>query len=141
MHAGVVCLPRVLSGSALPGEEVPQGIVVVLIKGCVYERIKEGVGVSQPQEDTLPDGWDVTRAQWDDELGDEEGDPAKYKHADQNAYHQRCLFLLLLAPCVPVCLEGHGGMAHSKHHLRLMCFVLYLRGSRSENKSVSPLIH
>lgn len=129
------------SGSALTGEEVPQGIVVVLIKGGVYERVEEGVRVAQPQEDALPDGRDVTGAQWDDELGDEERDPAKYKHADQNAYHKCRLFLLLLTPCVAVCLEGHGGVAHGKHHLRLMCFVLYLGGSRSENKSVTPLIH
>lgn len=124
-------LPSVLSGSALPGEEVPQGIVVVLIKGGVYKRVKEGVGVAQPQKDALPDGGDVAGAQWDDELGDEKGDPAKYKHANQNAYHQRRLFLLLLAPCVPVCLEGHGGVAHSKHHLGLLCFLLYLGGSQS----------
>lgn len=140
-HAGVVCLPSAPSGSALPGEEVPQGIVVVLIKGGVYEWVEEGVGVAQPQEDALPDGRDVTGAQRDDELGDEEGNPAKYKHADQNAYHEGRLFLLLLAPCVAVCLEGHSGVAHSKHHLWLMCFILYLVGSRSENNSVTPLIH
>lgn len=87
MDAGVVRLPSAPSGSALPGEEVFQGIVVVLVKGGIYERVKEGVGVSQPQEDALPDGRDVTGAQWDDELGDEEGDPAKYKHADQDADH------------------------------------------------------
>lgn len=114
------------SGSALPGEEVPQGIVVVLIEGGVYERVEEGVGVSQPQEDALPDGRDVAGAQRDDELGDEEGNPAKYKHADQNADHQRRLFLLLLTPCVAVCLEGHGGVAHGKHHLGLLCFLLNL---------------
>lgn len=127
MLAGVACMLSMQSGSALPGKEVPQGIVVVLIKRRVYEWVKEGVGVSQPQEDALPDGWDVTGAQRDDKLGDEEGNPTKYKHANQNAYHQCRLFLLLLAPCVPVCLEGHGGVSHGKHHLGLLCFILYLR--------------
>lgn len=126
MHAGVERLLSVPNSSALPGEEVPQGIVVVFIKSRVYERVEEGVGVAQPQEDALPDGRDVTGAQRHNELGGEEGNPAKYKHTDQNAYHQCCLFLLLLAPCVPICLEGHGGMAYSKHHLGLVCFFLYL---------------
>lgn len=125
VHAGEVCLLSMQRGSALPGEEIPQGIVVVLIKSGVYERVEEGVGVSQPQEDALPDGWDVTGAQWDDELSDEERNPAKYKHANQNAYHKCRLFLLLLAPRVTVCLEGHGGVAHSKHHLGPR-FLLYL---------------
>lgn len=87
MHAGEVCLLSRQRGSALPGEEIPQGIVVVLIKSSVYERVEEGVGVSQPQEDALPDGRDVTGAQWDDELSDEERNPTKYKHANQNADH------------------------------------------------------
>lgn len=120
--------------SALPGEQVPQGVVVVLIKGGVYERVKEGVGVAQPQEDALPDGGDVAGTQRDDELGDEEGDPAEDEHADQNADHERRLFLLLLAPRVAVRLEGHGGVAHGKHHLGLMCFLFYLRGSQWERK-------
>lgn len=60
MHAGVVCQLTFPTVSALSGEEVPQSIVVVLIKGGVYEWIEEGVGVAQPQEDALPDGWDVT---------------------------------------------------------------------------------
>lgn len=113
-------------GSALPGEEVPQGIVVVLIKSCVYEWIKEGVGVTQPQEDALPNWRDVTGAQRYNELGDEKGDPAKYKHTDQNANHECSSFLFLLAPCVPVCLEGHGCVAYSEHHLRLLRFLLNL---------------
>lgn len=112
--------------SALPGEEVFQGVVVVLIEGGVYERVKEGVGVPQPQEDALPDWRDVAGAQRDDELGDEEGDPAEDKHADQNAHHQGRLLLLLLTPRVPVGLEGHGGVAHCEHHLRWMRFVLHL---------------
>lgn len=62
MHAGIVCLLSVPSGSALPGEEVPQGIVVVLIKGSVYKGVKEGVGVAQPQKDALPDGGNVAGA-------------------------------------------------------------------------------
>lgn len=62
MNTCIVCLLSVLSGSALPGEEVPQGIVVVLIKGGVYKRVKEGVGVAQPQKDALPDGGDVAGA-------------------------------------------------------------------------------
>lgn len=83
----VNCLLSRQRGSALPGEEIPQGIVVVLIKSSVYERVEEGVGVSQPQEDALPDGRDVTGAQRDDELSDEERNPTKYKHANQNADH------------------------------------------------------
>ena len=122
------------SGSALSREEIPQGIVVVLIKSGVYERVKEGVGVSQPQEDALPDGRDVTGAQWDDELGDEERYPAKHKHADENAHHQCRFLLLLLAPCVPVCLEGHRCMAHRKHHLGPR-FLLYL------DQSINWLLH
>ncbi len=129
------------SGSALPGKEVPQGVVVVLIKGGVYERVEEGVGVSQPQEDALPDGRDVAGAQRDDELGDEEGNPAKYEHADQNADHQSRLLLLLLAPRVPVRLEGHGGVAHGEHHLGLLCFILHLRESQSADKSVISFIN
>ena len=129
VQASVLCRPRVQSGSALPGEEVPQGIVVVLIEGCVYEWIKEGVGVTQPQEDALPNRRDVTGAQRHNELGDEKGDPAKYEHADQNANHQCGSFLFLFAPCVPVCLEGHGCVAHSKHHLGLLRFLLNLGGS------------
>lgn len=46
VHAGGVGLLSVQSGSALSREEIPQGIVVVLIKSGVYERVKEGVGVS-----------------------------------------------------------------------------------------------
>lgn len=125
MHAGTVGLLSVQSGSTLPGEQIPQGVVVVLIKSGVYERVKEGVGVTQPQEDALPDGWNVTGAQRDDELSDEERNPAKDKHANQNAYHQCRLFLLLLSPCVPVCLEGYGGVPHGKHHLG-PCLLLYL---------------
>lgn len=120
-----MCLLSEQSGSALAGEQVPQGVVVVLVKSSVYERVEEGVGVSQPQEDALPDGRDVAGAQRDDELGDEEGNPAKHEHADQDADHQRRLFLLLLAPCVPVRLEGHGGVPHGKHHLGPR-FLLYL---------------
>lgn len=125
MHAGTVGLPSVQRGLSLPGEQIPQSVVVVLIKSGVYERIKEGVGVTQPQKNALPDGRNVTGAQRDDELGDEERNPAKDKHANQNAHHQCCLFLLLLSPCVPVCLEGYGGVPHSKHHLG-PCLLLYL---------------
>lgn len=136
-----MCLLSVQGGSALPGEEVPQGVVVVLIKGGVYEWVKEGVGVAQPQKDALPDGRDVAGAQRDDQLCDKEGNPAKYEHADQNADHQRRLFLLLLTPCVAVRLEGHGGVAYGKHHLRLLRFLLHLGGSHEENESVTPLIY
>lgn len=111
------CGGESLSGSALPGEQVPQSVVVVLIEGGVDERVEEGVGVPQPQEDALPDGRDVAGAQRNDELGDEEGDPAKHEHADQDAHHQRRLLLLLLAPRVPVRLKGHGGVAYGEHHL------------------------
>lgn len=76
-----------LSGSALPGEQVPQSVVVVLIEGGVDERVEERVGVSQPQEDALPDGRDIAGAQRYDELGDEEGDPAEHKHANKDAHH------------------------------------------------------
>lgn len=141
MHAGVVCPLSVLNVSALSGEEVPQSIVVVLVKGGVYEWVEEGVGVAQPQEDALPDGRDVTGAQRHDELGDEEGNPTEHKHTNQNADHQRSLFLLLLTPRVTVRLEGHGGVAHSEHHLGLLCFRLHLGSSRSENKSVTLLMH
>lgn len=110
----------------MPGEQVPQSVVVVLIEGGVDKWVEEGVGVSQPQEDALPDGRDVAGAQRDDELGDKEGDPAEHKHANQDAHHQRRLLLLLLAPCVTVRLEGHGGMAHGEHHLR-PCFLLHLK--------------
>lgn len=106
-----------MSGSALPGEQVPQSVVVVLIERGVDERVEEGVGVPQPQEDALPDGRDVAGAQRNDELGDEEGDPAKHEHADQDAHHERRLLLLLLAPRVPVRLKGHGGVAYGEHHL------------------------
>lgn len=74
-------------GSALAGEQVPQGIVVVLVKGSVYKRVEEGVGVAEPQEDAFPDGRDVTGAKWHDELRNEEGNPAKHEDADQNAHH------------------------------------------------------
>lgn len=136
-----MCRLSVQSNLALPGKEVPQGVVVVLVKGGVYKWVKEGVGVAEPQKDALPDWWDVTGTQWDDELGDEEGDPAKDEDANQNAYHQRCLFLLLLAPSVPICLEGHSGMAHSEHHLGLPCLLLYLGRSQSGNKSLTQLSH
>lgn len=127
------------AASALSGEEIPQGIVVVLIKGGVYERVEEGVGVTQPQEDALPDGWDVAGAQRDDELGDEEGDPAEDEHPNQNAYHQRCLFLLLLPPRVPVRLEGHCGMTDRKHHLGLLRCLLHLCVIRSIKEDKQPV--
>lgn len=121
-----MCSKRVESLSPLPGEKVPQGVVVVLIKGGVYEWVEEGVGVTQPQEDALPDRWDVTGAQRHDQLGDEERDPTKYKDADQNADHERRLLLFLLTPRVPVRLEGHSRVAYGEHHLRLLRFVFYL---------------
>lgn len=114
------------SASALPGEKVPQSVVVVFIKGCIYERVKKGIRVTQPQKDALPNWRDVTGAQRHYELRDEEGDPAKHEHADQNSNHKGRLLLLLLAPCVPICLEGHGCMAHCEHHLGLVDFILYL---------------
>lgn len=117
-RAGEVSPGPSASVSALAGEEVPQGVVVVLVEGRVYERVEEGVGVAQPQEDALPDGRDVARAQRHDELGDEEGNPAEDEDADQDAHHQRRLLLLLLAPRVAVRLEGDGGVAHGEHHLR-----------------------
>lgn len=103
----------------MTGEQVPKGVVVVLVKGGVNKRVEEGVGVAQPQEDALPDGRDVAVAQRDDELREEEGDLAEDEDSDQDAHHQRRLLLLLLAPRVAVRLEGHSGMAHCEHHLGL----------------------
>lgn len=126
------------SVSALAGEEVPQGVVVVLVEGSVYERVEEGVGVAQPQEDALPDGRDVAGAQRHDELGDEEGDPAEDEDADQDAHHQRRLLLLLLAPRVAIRLEGDGGVAHGEHHLRprLLLHLVFRRpGVRGGKKT------
>lgn len=120
------------SASALAGEEVPQSVVVVFIEGCVYERVKKGIGVAQPQKDALPNWRDVTGAQGHYKLRDEEGDPAKHEDANQNSNHKGRLLLLLLAPCVPICLEGHGCVAHSEHHLGLLGFILYLGSSRSK---------
>lgn len=68
--------------SALPAEEVPEGAVVVLVEGCIDEWVEERVGVSEPKEDALPDRWDVAGAQWNDELGQEEWDPAEHKDSD-----------------------------------------------------------
>jgi len=126
-----------MEGSALPGEEVPQGVVVVLVEGGVYQGVEEGVGIAQPQEDALPDGRDVAGAQRHDELRDEEGNPTQHEHTDQNAHHQRRLLLLLLTPRVPVRLEGHGGVAHGKHHLWLLCLLFDLKTSRSHEEEAT----
>lgn len=142
LRAGEVRLRPSASVSALAGEEVPQGVVVVLVEGGVYERVEEGVGVAQPQEDALPDGRDVAGAQRHDELGDEEGDPAEDEDADQDAHHERRLLLLLLAPRVAVCLEGDGGVAHGEHHLRprLLLHLVFGRwGGKSKKKQKSPV--
>lgn len=134
LRAGEVSLRP--SVSALAREEVPQGVVVVLVEGSVYERVEEGVGVAQPQEDALPDGRDVAGAQRHDELGDEEGDPAEDEDADQDAHHQRRLLLLLLAPRVAVRLEGDGGVTHGEHHVRprLLLDLVFRRGGQ-ENRN------
>lgn len=139
--AGEVSLRPSANVSALAGEEVPQGVVVVLVKGGVYERVEEGVGVAQPQEDALPDGRDVAGAQRHDELGDEEGDPAEDEDADQDAHHQRRLLLLLLAPRVAVRLEGDGGVAHGEHHLRprLFLHLVFGRWGEKERKQKWPV--
>jgi len=97
--------------SALAGEEAPQGVAVVLVEGRVDQGVEEGVGVSQPQEDGLPEGRGLAGAEGRDQLRDEEGDPAEDEDADQQAHHHGRLLLLLLAPGVPVGLEGGGGVA------------------------------
>lgn len=106
--------------SALLVEEVPEGAVVVLVKGRVDERVKERVGVAEPEEDALPGGWYVPREERCDQLGQEEGDPAEDENADQDSDHQCSTTLLLLPPCLSVCLERYGGVTDRKRCLRTL---------------------
>lgn len=69
-------------GLALSREEIPERVIVVLVEGCVNERVEEWVGVTQPEKDALPYWWYVAGAQWRDELGEKEGDPAEDEHSD-----------------------------------------------------------
>lgn len=91
--------------SPLPAEEVPEGAVVVLVEGRVDKRVEERVGVSEPEEDALPDGRDVAGAQRDDELGQEERDPAEHEDANQYSHHERGAAFLLLTPRLALGLE------------------------------------
>ncbi|KAL0200809.1 hypothetical protein M9458_003996, partial [Cirrhinus mrigala] len=91
--------------------EISESVIIVLVEGCVNERIEERVGVTQPEEDTLPYWWNVAGAERRDELGEKERDPAKDKHPDEDAHHQSCSFLFLLSPRLAVGLECHRGMA------------------------------
>lgn len=118
--------------SALPAEEVPEGAVVVLVEGCVDEGVEERVGVSEPEEDTLPDRRNVAGAQRDDELGQEERDPAEHEDANQDSHHQCGSPLLLLAPRLALGLKRHGCMADAERHLGLFCRLLHLRTKDTE---------
>lgn len=40
-------------------KKVLEGIVVIFVKCCIDERIKERIGVAKPKKDAFPDGWDV----------------------------------------------------------------------------------
>lgn len=40
-------------------KKVLEGIVVIFVKCCINERIKERIGVTKPKKDAFPDGWDV----------------------------------------------------------------------------------
>lgn len=115
--------------SLLLGEEDLESTAVAPVERCVDERVEEGVGIAQPQEDALPDGRDVPGAQGTDELRDKEREPAEHKHSDEDAHHEGRLLLLLLPPCVPFCLEGDGGMADCEHHLGMLCGILHLQGT------------
>lgn len=106
--------------STLAGEEIPESVIIVLVEGCVNERVEKGVGVTQPEEDTLPYRRNVTGAQRSDELSEEERDPAQDEHSDEDAHHQSRSLLLLFSPRLTVGLKCHSGMADSEHHLRLL---------------------
>lgn len=61
--------PSFLFCSALSREEIPECVIIVLVKGCVNERVEEGVGVTQPEKYTLPYWRNVAGAQRGDEFG------------------------------------------------------------------------
>lgn len=120
----------------MPRKEILEGAVVVLVESCVDEGVEEGVGVTEPEEDALPDGGDVAEAERADELCGEEGDPAEREHPNEDAHHQGSSLLLLLPPRVPFGLEGDGGLADSERHLGLLSRGLPLeKTSRSFTKS------
>ena len=128
------------SRSAVPSEEVLEGAVVVLVEGRVDEGVEKGVGVAEPQEDALPGGGDVAGAQGPEELGGEERDPAEHEHPDEDAHHEGGALLLLLAPRVPVGLEGDLGAARREDHLRPLSRALPLEeANRSVRRSRSLL--
>lgn len=115
--------------SLLLREEDLESTAVVPVEGCVDEWVEEGVGITQPQEDALPDGRDVPGAQGTNELRGKEREPAEHKHPDEDAHHEGRPLLLLLPPRVPFCLEGNSGMADGEHHLGLLCCILHLQGT------------
>lgn len=126
--------------SRLPREQVLEGVVVVLVEGCVDQRVEEGIGVAQPEEDAFPNGGDIAGAERVEEFCDEEGDPAEHKDPDEDAHHESGPLLLLLPPGVPVSLEGHCGVANSELRLWVLGAFLHLpnrntgfRGTRSAN--------
>lgn len=120
----------------LPRKEVLEGTVVALVERCVDQGVEEGVGVAEPEEDALPEGGEVTGAEWADELCGEEGDPAEDKHPDEDTHHQGGFLIFLFPPRVPFCLEGDSGVADSEHHLGLLSSGLHLEKiSRSFMKS------
>lgn len=112
---------------SLLSEEALEGIVVVLIKGCVNQGVEEGIGVPKPQEYAFPDWWQATGTERADELRQEERNPTQHKHADQDPHHHGCPLLLLLPPRVSARLEGHcGSAACCEHHLSLLRHLLRL---------------
>lgn len=125
---------------ALSREEIPERVIVVLVEGCVNERVEEWVGVTQPKKDTLPYWWYIAGAQRRDEFGEKEGDPAEDEHSDEDAHHQSRSFLFLFSPRLAVGLESHCGVTHGKHHLRLLSWGLfYLKRDRKQTMSLELL--
>lgn len=127
---GPLSLPRSSLFSPQPflsllSKEALEGIVVILIKGSVNQGVEERIGISKPQEYAFPDGWQAAGTERADELRQEEGDPTKHKHANQDPDHHGCPLLLLLPPRVSACLEGYCCSATGcEHHLRLWrCFL------------------
>lgn len=118
--------------SALPGEQVAEGVVVVFVEGRVDKRVEERVGVAEPEENALPYGRDVTRTQRDDQLGQEKRDPTENKDSDQDAHHECCPTLFLLSPRLTICLERNGGVTRREGHLRLSLGLLHLKGEGRE---------
>lgn len=135
---GRVPLACPASRSAVPREEVLEGAVIVLVEGRVDEGVEEGVGVAEPQEDALPGGRDVAGAQGAEELGGEEWDPAEREHPDEDAHHEGGALLLLLAPRIPVGLEGDRGAARGEDHLRPLSGALHLEKANASIRRATP---